>query len=237
MSLAIRIGHGLINSAANNWEDYSFISLGEAKRRALRISTISGVLEDLTTILFVGLGIILMLNFMGVSTASILAGSAVIGFAISFGSQSLVKDFINGCFILLEDQFAEGNVISIGDVGGFVESLNLRITQLRDGEGQLITIPNSAISEVKNLTRSWSRVDFTIAVAYETNPKTILDLLNAVSTQMYDDLNWRGRMAGPPEFLGIDSVSHDNTPDSFRWLTVECGFQASSTAARLTRNQ
>jgi small conductance mechanosensitive channel len=90
--------------------------------------------------------------------------------AISFGSQSLVKDLVNGFLILAEDQFAIGDVIDVGSAAGLVENLNLRVTQLRSSDGELVTIPNSAITQVKNLTRSWSRVAFSIDVAYQTDP-------------------------------------------------------------------
>ena len=91
------------------------------------------------------IGIVLTLALFNISASSILAGGAVIGLAI-FGTQSLVKDVVNGCLILLEDRFAVGDVIIINGMDGFVEEFNLRLTQLRNSEGQLITIPNSAIA-------------------------------------------------------------------------------------------
>ena len=95
------------------------------------------------------------LDLFGVSTSSIVAGSAVIGFAVSLGAQNLIKDLVNGILILIEDQYAVGDVIKIGSASGLVEHLNLRVTQIRNGEGSLVTIPNSSIVQVENLTRSW----------------------------------------------------------------------------------
>jgi small conductance mechanosensitive channel len=137
-----------------------------------------------------------------------LAGGAVIGLAISFGSQSLIKDLVNGCLILIEDQFAVGDVIQVRDKSGLVENLNLRVTQLRNSEGQLITITNSNITNVSNLTRLWSRIDFSIVVAYENDPKLVLDILKEVCQQLYSEPEWRDHLPEPPKVLGIDDLSH-----------------------------
>ncbi len=132
----------------------------------------------------------------------------MIGLAISFGSQSLIKDLVNGCLILIEDQFAVGDVVQIGDKSGLVERLNLRVTQLRNGEGQLITIPNSTITNVCNLTRLWSRIDFSIVVAYDNDPVKVLNVLRQVSETLYREPKWRDRLIGSPEVLGIDELDH-----------------------------
>jgi small conductance mechanosensitive channel len=110
--------------------------------------------------------------------------------------------------ILAEDQFAVGDVIQIGDKSGLVENLNLRVNQLRNSEGQLITIPNSNITDVSNLTRLWSRLDFSIVVAYDNYPQQVLDVLSQVSKQFYSEPEWRDRLTEPPEMLGIDDLSH-----------------------------
>jgi moderate conductance mechanosensitive channel len=134
-----------------------------------------------------------------VPTSSILASGAMIDLAISFGSQSLVKDLVNGFLILIEDQFAVWHVIQIDQKTGLVENLNFRVTQLRNSEGELITIPSSAITNVSNLTRLWSRVDFSIVVAYENDPKQVLDLLQQVCQQMYSEPEWRDHLPEPPD--------------------------------------
>jgi small conductance mechanosensitive channel len=138
----------------------------------------------------------------------VLAIGGLLGLAVSFGSQSLVKDLVNGVLILAEDQYAIGDVIDLGRASGLVENLGLRITQLRSADGELITIPNSAITEVKNLTRSWSRVNFRIDVAYQADPEKALSILREVVQGLYDDPAWHGKIPAPPEVLGIDSLSH-----------------------------
>lgn len=208
ISLAIKISKSLIDSLIRAWVIHPSLSLSETQRITLRTATVSGALKGLATVVFITLGILWSLGLFDVPTNSILAGGAVIGIAISLGSQNLIKDLVNGCLILMEDQFAVGDVIQIGDKSGLVENLNLRVTQLRNAEGQLITIPNSNIVNVCNLTRLWSRVDFSIIVAYESDPKQVLDVLRKVSQQFYSKPEWRARLLEPPEVLGIDDISH-----------------------------
>lgn len=208
ISLAIRVSKSLIDRMMHSWKVNPLLPFGEAQRVALRSTTIAEALKGLVTFVSVIVGIIWTLSLFNVPTSSILAGGAVLGLAISFGSQSLIKDLVNGCLILIEDQFAVGDVIQIGDKGGLVENLNLRVTQLRNGEGQLITIPNSNITNVCNLTRLWSRVDFSIVVAYENDPKQVLEVLRQVSQQLYSETEWRDRLPEPPDVLGIDDLSH-----------------------------
>ncbi|MEO1146758.1 MAG: mechanosensitive ion channel family protein, partial [Cyanobacteria bacterium J06638_22] len=157
-----------INRAATFWRTQNVE--GDVKRRSLRITTIANVLKGLATFLTYFISILFILEIVGFSTSSVLAFGAIIGFAVSLASQNLIRDLVNGFLILLEDQYAIGDVIAVDGVDGFVENLNLRTTQLRNGEGRLIVLPNSRINRVENLTRSWARVDHTVEVAANTNP-------------------------------------------------------------------
>lgn len=208
ISLAIRISKSVIDRLTHSWKVNPLLSFGEIQRIALRTATIAEALKGLVTFVLIISGIIWTLSLFNIPANSILAGGAVIGLTISFGSQSLVKDLVNGCLILIEDQFAVGDVIQIGDKGGLVENLNLRVTQLRNAEGELITIPNSNITDVRNLTRLWSRIDFSIVVAYENDPEQVLQVLRQVSHQLYSEPEWRDCLPAPPEVLGIDDLSH-----------------------------
>ncbi|MHC0063832.1 mechanosensitive ion channel family protein [Nostoc sp. UIC 10890] len=207
-SIVIRISKSLIDYITDVWTTHPSLPLSETQRITLRSATVSGALKGLITFVLITFGILRTLDIFNVPTNSILAGGAVIGIAISLGSQSLMKDLVNGCLILMEDQFAVGDVIEIGNKSGLVENLNLRVTQLRNGEGKLITIPNSNITDVNNLTRLWSRVDFSIVVAYENDPKQVLEILRQVSQQLYSEVEWRDRLPESPEVLGIDDLSH-----------------------------
>jgi moderate conductance mechanosensitive channel len=208
--LSIRISHTLIDRFSQNWNNSHFLAqaLGDSQRRLLRSATIKTAADGLVTFLLSATGILGALNVLGIPTGSVLAGGAILGLAISFGSQSLVKDLVNGCLILAEDQFAVGDVVRLNSFQGLVENLNLRVTQLRSAEGKLITVPNSSITAVENLTRSWSRVDFSIEVAYEADLKKALTVLKQVAQKLYEDPNWQSKIPEPPEVLGVDNLSH-----------------------------
>lgn len=176
--------------------------------RDRRVSTIVSAIKWLKALLVYTFAVLLVLQVLGVSSSSVLAIGAVVALAVSFASQSLVKDLVNGFLILLEDQYAVGDVIAVGTAQGFVENMNLRITQLRSSEGRLITIPNSQISQVENLTRNWSRVNFGIEVAYETDIDEALTLVQKVAQALYQDPQWRSLIPENPDVLGVDSITH-----------------------------
>lgn len=189
-------------------QDGKLVDFNASRRLALRFSTFSGVFKSLSAVGWVSIGILMALSVIGLDIAPILAGAGIIGLGISLASQSLIKDTINGFLILFEDQYAIGDVILVDDVGGLVENMNLRITQLRNGEGQLITIPNSAISIVRNLSKEWARVDLTITVAYQNNVDRVLQVLQELSSEIYGEPEWREKIIDPPEVLGIDEIGH-----------------------------
>lgn len=209
--LLIRLMRRLIDRFTAEREGFDFgdvLTFGDVQRRQLRISTIAGAAKGLVTILLISVGVILALQVLGLPTGSVLAIGGIFGLAISFGSQSLVKDLVNGFLILAEDQYAIGDVIDLSDAAGLVEGLNLRVTQLRSADGELVTIPNSNINQVKNLTRSWSRVNFSIDIAYQTDPAKALQVLKELSQAFYDAPEWHDKMLAPPDVLGIDNVSY-----------------------------
>lgn len=184
----------------------SYLLTPEASRRVqLRVSTISAVTKSITTLGCIGIGILVALTTLGVNIAPLLAGAGLVGVAVSLASQNLIKDAINGFLIIVEDQYAVGDVIAVGDVGGLVEYINLRITQVRDAEGRLITIPNSEIKIVANLSSNWSRADLNIPVAYDTDVDQALKLIDDVAQQMSRDPIWLQQILEAPQVLGVDN--------------------------------
>lgn len=222
--LAIRVSRRLIDIVIHRWNPFNrvdFLDFGDAQRHELRSSTIAGAAKGLVTIAIALFGLLSALNEMGLPTASVVAIGSLAGLAITFGSQNLIKDLVNGFFILAEDQYAIGDVIDLGSqTTGLVENLNMRVTQIRSGKGELITIPNSAITQVRNLTRSWSRVEFAIDVAYHTNPDQALAVLRAVAHELYTDPAWHDKILAEPTVLGIDSVSHSGITIT-TWIQTE----------------
>ncbi len=203
--LTIRLIYVLISKFAAAIADNALLVPEPTPRLQLRISTISRVTKGITTVTCVITGTIIALAWLGVDIAPLLAGAGIIGVALSFASQNIIKDALNGFFIILEDQFAVGDVITVGDVGGLVENMNLRITQLRDGEGRLITIPNSEIKVVANHSNGWSRADVSLPISYGTDIDQALALINQVAQDMDADTVWQEQILEPPQVLGIDS--------------------------------
>jgi small conductance mechanosensitive channel len=187
----------------------NYLLTPEANRRIqLRVSTVSRVTKGIVTVSWIVVGTLVALSAIGVNTGPLLAGAGLVGVAVSLASQNLIKDAINGFFIILEDQYAVGDVISVATVDGLVENMNLRITQLRDSEGRLITIPNSEIKIVANLSSNWSRADLNIPVAYHTDVDKALEVINNVAQELSHDEGWRDQILDKPEVLGVDDFGN-----------------------------
>ncbi|HSE28203.1 MAG TPA: mechanosensitive ion channel family protein [Gemmatimonadales bacterium] len=141
-----------------------------------------------------------------VNVTPLLAGAGVVGLAISFGAQSLVKDFFAGFFILLEDQFSVGDVVDIEGRSGVVERMTLRLTQLRSLDGTLHSIPNGTITVVSNRTRGWSRAVLEVAVAYGTDVDRALEVLRDEVAAFARDEEWSLTLDGAPEVWGVEAL-------------------------------
>ncbi|MEO0376488.1 MAG: mechanosensitive ion channel family protein [Cyanobacteria bacterium P01_A01_bin.17] len=206
--LLIRVSFVLIDRLCSAFRQQPFLPSVRSQRSTLRITTVAKVLRGVSVVVLSGIGALGMLAVLGIDLVPLLAGVSVIGLAVSFASQSLIKDTINGFFILLEDQYGVGDIIVVGAVSGLVEHMNLRITQLRDSEGRLITVPNSMIDIVQNLSKDWSRVDLFIDVAYSADPERALAVVEQVATDLYCDRNWSQEILEPPDVLGIENLNH-----------------------------
>ena len=182
--------------------------LERSQRLILRLSTFSQVIKGVIAVIIVGITALVILSWLGVRIGPLVAGAGLIGFAISFASQSLIKDIINGFLVLVEDQYGVGDVITVGAMSGFVETMNLRITQLRANDGQLITIPNSQINIVQNLSKEWSRVDLMIPVGLTADINQALQLVEDEANAMRQDEIWGALILEPPLLLGVDDLTH-----------------------------
>lgn len=202
-----KISYFAIDFNLNKWAENAQFTEEFSQRYALRVSTYSSSLKNLSSVILVLIGIIWTAEILGIAT-TVLASAGIMAAAIAYFSQNLVKDAINGLLILLTDRYAVGDVILVGDVGGFVEKMNLYMTQLRSADGEFITIPNGSITVVRNLTKDWSRVNFTIEVAYDADIKRALQVLREVANQFYSEPEWKEHLIEPIEVLGIDEISH-----------------------------
>lgn len=185
-------------------------SLGESRPGALtaheqRTRTLIGLLRSVGRVIIFVVFLFMFLSAIGLDLGPLLAGAGVVGLAISFGAQSLVKDVISGLFILIENQFAVGDVIRIGSVSGAVERMTLRVAVLRDTHGVVHIIPNGEIKQVSNLTRTWARVVLDVGVAYNQDTDHVVAVMRQVGREMYDDDDWKALLLDPVEVPGIES--------------------------------
>lgn len=203
--LVIRLSYALIDKFSSILFNQDLLAIESNQRLQLRLTTISLVARSIITIILVVTGIIVSLSAIGINIAPLLAGVGILGVGVSLASQNLIRDAINGFFIIIEDQYAIGDIIQVDNFSGLVENINLRITQLRDPEGRLITVPNSEIKIVANLSSNWSRADLLIPVAYETDIDQALKVVRKVAQDMTQDKSWRTDILDNPEILGVDN--------------------------------
>ena len=206
--LMIRFSWALVNRFALALTVSPLLTPIVSRRMQLRISTIANVIKGFALPFWGSIGVIVALALLKVDVGPLLAGVGLLGVAISLASQSIIKDAINGFLVILEDQFGVGDVIQVGDHAGAVETLNLRITQIRNAEGQLITIPNSEIRIVANLSSEWSRVDLNIPIPYNTDVDRMLDLIQATAVAMAEDPDWKSHIIESPQLMGIDDFDN-----------------------------
>ena len=183
----------------------------EFNRRAVRLSTLRGVVESTLRVIVVLIAAISVLQAIGINATTLLAGVSVFGLAVGFGAQSLIKDVFNGFFILLEDQYGVGDVITInsGPLSGGVEKLNLRVTALRALDGTVHIVPNGQIQTVSVSSKDWSRVVATVDVTYTANINEALRVLDQVSHDLYKDPEWSGNFLDEPELQGVTNLAAD----------------------------
>jgi small conductance mechanosensitive channel len=174
--------------------------------REKRGRTIAQLLRSMGRVVIVTIGILLTFNVF-INIAPVLAGAGILGLAISFGAQSLVRDFISGFFILLENQFAVGDVIEAAGKSGVVEKMTLRVVVLRDLEGTMHVIPNGQITVVSNKTRGWARAVVDISVPYTEDVDRALSVVRDEAAQFSTDKSWGLQLDGPVEVPGVESMT------------------------------
>lgn len=170
-----------------------------------RTRTLLSLLRSVGLVIIVVMTVFMVLGAVGVELAPLLAGAGVVGLAVSFGAQSLVKDVISGLFILFENQFGVGDVIRIEGVSGTVEKMTLRVVVLRDVHGVVHIVPNGQITKVSNLTRSWARVVLEVGVAYKEDPDRVMDVLRSVGEELSGNDAFKPLLLGPVEVPGIET--------------------------------
>jgi small conductance mechanosensitive channel len=158
------------------------------------------------TIIF-SVAALMILQEAGLEIAPILAGAGIIGLAVGFGGQYLIRDIVTGLFIILENQYRIGDIIKIDDTGGMVEDISLRKTTLRDLDGTVHHIPNGEIKKVSNLSKNYARVNLNIGIAYHSNLQHVIEVINNTGIEMAEDPEFKDFIIKPPAFLRIDDFS------------------------------
>jgi small-conductance mechanosensitive channel len=178
-------------------------------RSAARARTLAGVAASLVRIAVWSIAVLLVLDKVGINLGPLLAGASIVGVALGFGAQSLVKDFLSGFFILAEDQFGVGDVITVSDTTGTVEEVNLRITRVRGADGTVWFVPNGEIRKVGNSAKDWSKALVDIVVPEDADLNAATAAMEAEALRLKDDPAWSDAFVDPPEVLGVEAVGTD----------------------------
>ncbi|MBN2780939.1 MAG: mechanosensitive ion channel family protein [Candidatus Marinimicrobia bacterium] len=172
-----------------------------------RINTLTGILHTIIKIILWAVYLMMVLQKFGINIAPILASAGIIGLAIGFGAQELVRDFISGFFMILENQLRTGDVVMINGNVGLVEKVELRTLTLRDFSGVIHVYQNGKINNVSNMTKDWSAVVFDIGVAYKEKTQLVIDLMKQVGDELSEDADFKNLILEPIEVFGLDKFA------------------------------
>ena len=169
-----------------------------------RINTLSGILKGIGKIIIWSVFVMILLKKFGIDIGPILAGAGILGLAVGFGAQELVRDFISGFFILLENQVRAGDVAIINGTGGLVEKIELRTLTLRDFAGVVHVFQNGKIDTLANMTKEWSAIVFDIGVAYKEDVDQVIKVMQEVGEKMINEDEYKEVINEPLEIFGLD---------------------------------
>jgi moderate conductance mechanosensitive channel len=175
--------------------------------RLQQLRTLASVIRSVGTFVVILLALLTILPHFGLDVAPLIASAGVVGLAIGFGAQTLVKDVITGFFILFENQFDIGDTVKVAGVQGVVEDIKLRSTVLRASDGTVHMVPNSQISIVSNLTRDWTAANLHVAVDYNEDSDRVLDILKTVAAELSSEPEFKDDLVGAIDVPGIERVS------------------------------
>jgi small-conductance mechanosensitive channel len=179
-------------------------------RRAQRAKTMGSLLKSVITGLLVAVIGTMMLSEVGVNIAPIIASAGILGIALGFGAQSLVKDFLSGVFMIFEDQYGVGDVVDVGEAIGTVEAVTLRVTRLRDLNGTVWYVPNGEIMRVGNMSQNWARAVLDVSVGYGEDLARVTRVLREVSHDLWEDEDFSELIIEEPEVTGVEMLAADS---------------------------
>src|SRR6185369_7090306 len=171
-----------------------------------RMDTLDELMGRVLRAFVVMIAFIMVLDALELNIGPAVAGLGVVGIAVGFGAQSLVKDYLNGALILIENQYSKGDVVSIAGVSGAVEDFSLRRTTLRDLDGVVHTVPNGEVKVASNKTRTWARINQDVTVAFGTDIDKAIRVVDELGRQMHEDPVWKRRILEPPRVERVERI-------------------------------
>lgn len=179
-------------------------------RAAARANTLAQVLRSITTGVVWSIAAITILGELGINLGPLIASAGIAGVALGFGAQSLVKDFLSGFFMLVEDQYGVGDIVDLGEASGTVEAVTLRVTRLRDVNGTVWHVPNGMIDRVGNKSQQWARALLDVNVVYGTDIDLAERLIKETADEVWNDPEWADSIIEEPEVWGVEQLAHDS---------------------------
>jgi small conductance mechanosensitive channel len=183
--------------------------LAAATRRVQRAKTMGDLFKSVITGVLIAVFGTMILSQLGVNIAPIIASAGILGIALGFGAQSLVKDFLSGVFMIFEDQYGVGDVVDVGEASGTVEAVSLRVTRLRDLDGTVWYVPNGEILRVGNKSQNWSRAVVDVGVGYDEDLARARRVLGEVAHDLWEDEDYRNVIIEEPEVTGVEALNPD----------------------------
>lgn len=210
----------IANSARRLEEEIGQSTAPDRTERLKRARTVGGLVQNILTTVVSAVAILMILRELRIDIMPILTGAGIVGLAVGFGAQTLVKDFISGFFLTIEDHVRVGDVVNLNGTGGLVEAMNLRTTVLRDLQGTVHVFPNGAIERLSNLTKDFSYYVIDMGVAYKEDTDHVVSVLEEVATELREDPQYRPHILAPLEVLGVDSFGDSQVVIKIRIKTV-----------------
>jgi moderate conductance mechanosensitive channel len=184
-------------------------SPASTERAGQRADTVGALMGSMASFAIWTIALLMVFGELGLDLAPLLAGAGIVGIALGFGAQNLVKDFLSGIFMLIEDQYGVGDVIDAGPATGIVEGVSLRTTRLRDVEGNVWHIPNGTIARVANKSQQWSRALLDVQVSYGTDTDKAVAVIKQVADRTWQDETWAESIVEEPEVWGVEDLAAD----------------------------
>jgi moderate conductance mechanosensitive channel len=180
------------------------------ERRRQRAQALGSILRSATSVVIFSIAGIQIATDLGLNLAPVLASAGVLGVAVGFGAQSLVRDYLSGIFMLVEDQYGVGDVIDSGGATGTVEAVGLRVTRLRDVNGVVWHVRNGTIDRIGNESQGWARAVIDFPVTYQQSLPSVRQVMKRTATEMWHEPRWRDVILEEPEVWGVESITSDS---------------------------